>query len=151
MIARHRLLSHPGGQPPPRLRGMDAPPIQYARTEDGSNIAYFVVWSAPTLIHSPWLVGSIAQEWDIPPIRAWYERLAEHYRLVRSDRRGQGASGRAAPRPLGFSDPGTIRDSTVREGRCRSAKPRSPVRIRSSPPSLYLVAAGMTARHTLSA
>ena len=28
-----------------------------------------------------------------PPIRAWYERLAQHYRLVRYDRRGGGGAG----------------------------------------------------------
>ena len=51
---------------------MDPPPIQYARTDGGVNLAYFAVGSGPTLIHTPWIVGSIAQEWDIPPIRAWY-------------------------------------------------------------------------------
>ena len=68
---------------PIRLPHMNPLPTQYARTEDGVNIAYWEVGSGPTLIHSPWVLGNIAQEWEIPPIRAWYEHLAQHYRLER--------------------------------------------------------------------
>jgi class 3 adenylate cyclase len=71
---------------------MDAPPIQYVRTDDGVNIAYFDVGSGTPLIFMPNLPYShIEQEWQSDP---WFERLAEHCRLIRYDGRGNGLSDR---------------------------------------------------------
>ena len=72
---------------------MDAPPIQYARTEDGVNIAYWAVGDGPPLVHlAPASFGHVAMEWEIPELRAWYEMLAAEYRLIRFDHRGFGLS-----------------------------------------------------------
>ena len=77
---------------------MDAPPIQYARTDDGVNIAYWTLGEGPPLLHLPPSISNIQQEWDIPPIRSWYERVARHHTLIRFDRRGCGLSDRHVAR-----------------------------------------------------
>jgi hypothetical protein len=59
------------------------PAVQYAKTNDGVNIAYYSIGDgAPTLIYlTP---GShLAREWEYPEQRSWLERLAKNYRLIR--------------------------------------------------------------------
>ena len=74
---------------------MDAPPIQYVRTEDGVNIAYWTLGHGPTLIHGMMPAGShVELEWSVPSVRAWYEHLAEQFTIVRFDHRGRGLSDR---------------------------------------------------------
>ncbi len=73
----------------------DAPPIQYARTEDGVSIAYWRIGEGPALVHGPLMPYShIEMEWRNPDIRRWYERLARGASLVRYDGRGNGLSQR---------------------------------------------------------
>ena len=49
---------------------MDAPPIQYARTEDGVNIAYWTLSSSPTLlIISLSGTSDLRREWEIATLR----------------------------------------------------------------------------------
>jgi pimeloyl-ACP methyl ester carboxylesterase/DNA-binding CsgD family transcriptional regulator len=70
------------------------PVIQYAKTGDGVNIAYYVMGKGdPPLVYlTP---GSdLEREWKYPEQRAWLERLANHHRLVRFDCRGTGLSDR---------------------------------------------------------
>ena len=76
---------------------MDAPPIQYARTQDGLNIAYWTIGDGPTLIaeHRPSL-SHIEQEWRTTYIREFYLALAPHFRVVRFDHRGGGLSDRSS-------------------------------------------------------
>ena len=80
---------------------MDAPPIQYARTADGVNIAYWTLGdrSNPALVWVPWGIGHLTAEWAIEPFQAWYARLARRFFLVVYDARGTGVSqaGRARP------------------------------------------------------
>ncbi len=52
---------------------MDAPPIQYARTHDGHDLAYWVAGSGPVFIHTPHEASHLLMEWDFPLWRAWYE------------------------------------------------------------------------------
>ncbi len=87
---------------------MDAPPIQYARTEDGVNIAYWAIGTGPTLIseHRPSL-SHIEQEWRTTYIREFYLALAPHFRVVRFDHRGGGLSDRS---PSGYSANGLALD-----------------------------------------
>ena len=72
---------------------MDAPPIQYARTDDGVSIAYWTLGSGPPLL---WLPNQPAIPWvvfqDQPESQAWFERIAQRWQLVQYDHRGVGLS-----------------------------------------------------------
>ena len=71
------------------------PRIQYAQTKDGVSIAYHTLGDGPALIEMPWFPSTHIQlEWQIPELRAWYERLAVTRKLVRYDARGTGLSDR---------------------------------------------------------
>jgi DNA-binding SARP family transcriptional activator/pimeloyl-ACP methyl ester carboxylesterase/class 3 adenylate cyclase len=85
--------SDSGGLPP--RSGMDVPPpVRYARTEDGVNIAYQVVGDGPLdLIIVPGYVSHLDTWWE-----AWSGRLvrqlASFSRLILFDKRGVGLSDR---------------------------------------------------------
>ena len=71
------------------------PRIQYARTTDGVNIAYWTLGEGTPFVHMPWFRMSHVQlEWQIPEIRRWYEALSDKTQLVRYDARGIGLSQR---------------------------------------------------------
>jgi pimeloyl-ACP methyl ester carboxylesterase/DNA-binding CsgD family transcriptional regulator len=70
------------------------PVIQYAKTNDGVNIAYYAIGDGePPLVYlTP---GShLEREWEYSEQRSWLERLAKNYRLIRFDCRGTGLSDR---------------------------------------------------------
>jgi pimeloyl-ACP methyl ester carboxylesterase len=73
---------------------MDVPPIRYARTSDGVNIAYYVVGEGPTVVRTLGWFTHIEQEWTWGHLP--WPRLAEHVRLVLYDGRGFGLSDRDA-------------------------------------------------------
>ena len=74
---------------------MDAPQIQYAKTEDRVNIAYWTLGEAEPLMYTPHsLWGHIQLEWEWPEWRAWYEAIASNRMLIRFDGRGTGLSDR---------------------------------------------------------
>ena len=74
---------------------MDAPPIQYARTDDGVNIAYWTLGDGPVLVHEQIpALSHLEFEWQHPSLRTWYERLAQSFTVVRFDHRGRGLSDR---------------------------------------------------------
>jgi len=68
------------------------PRIQYARTSDGVNIAYWALGEGPALVHLNLNFSHVRLEWEIPQVRGWYERLAANRTLVRFDNRGMGLS-----------------------------------------------------------
>ena len=70
------------------------PRIQYAKTEDGVDIAYYEMGEGPALLCVPEIFGNVQMEWQISHRRTWWEQLAEKRRLVRYDRRGFGLSER---------------------------------------------------------
>jgi len=72
------------------------PRIQYAKTEDGVNIAYYAIGEGEPLVQmvGPW--SHLELEWQIPECRRWYEYLAQRQTLVRFDPRGFGLSDRDA-------------------------------------------------------
>ena len=74
---------------------MDAPPIQYARTEDGVNIAYWTLGEGPPLlmITSPTL-SHLQFEWEVGTLRNFYEGLASRFQLIRFSARNAGLSDR---------------------------------------------------------
>jgi class 3 adenylate cyclase len=75
----------------------DAPPIQYARTSDGVDIAYWTYGSGPPLVLMPILIASHVQlDWSIPGRASAFERLAQGATVVRYDPRGMGMSDREA-------------------------------------------------------
>jgi len=65
--------------------------VQYAKTSDGVNIAYYAIGRGDPLVYiAP---GShLEREWQYPEQRAWLERLATSRRLVRFDHRVTGLS-----------------------------------------------------------
>jgi class 3 adenylate cyclase/pimeloyl-ACP methyl ester carboxylesterase len=70
------------------------PRIQYARTSDGVNIAFFTMGAGPPLVHMPQPFPHLQLEWEVPEVRAWCERLAANHQLVMYDSRGFGLSDR---------------------------------------------------------
>ena len=80
---------------------MDAPPIQYARTEDGVNIAYTVMGEGPPLVYlQPYTHQQL--DWTIAEMAAWFEQLAQGRTLIRFDARRCGLSSHSAgPLSLG--------------------------------------------------
>ncbi|MCH8816026.1 MAG: alpha/beta fold hydrolase [Chloroflexi bacterium] len=71
------------------------PKIQYAKTSDGVNIAYWTLGEGMPLVYMPHPpISHIQMEWQLPERRAWYERLARTRQLIRYDGRGSGLSDR---------------------------------------------------------
>ena len=71
------------------------PRIQYAKTADGVNIAFFTLGEGMPLVSAPHVgVNHIQLEWQWPEYRAFLERLAQKARLVGYDLRGFGLSDR---------------------------------------------------------
>src|SRR2546422_6632879 len=70
------------------------PRIQFAKTSDGLNIAYYTVGDGPPFVHTPGAITNVQSDWRSPGRRQWYERLANNYRVIRYDRRGTGLSTR---------------------------------------------------------
>jgi class 3 adenylate cyclase len=70
------------------------PRVQYAKTSDGVSIAFATMGEGAPLVHIAPVFPHLQLEWQIPKIRAWYERLAQGRMLVRYDHRGTGLSQR---------------------------------------------------------
>lgn len=72
-----------------------APVIQYVRTADGVNIAYWSMGEGRPLIVLPdWIWSHIRSELRIPDVVNWYGELAARWQVVRYDGRGEGLSDR---------------------------------------------------------
>ena len=66
--------------------------IRYARS-GGVSIAYQVVGEGPVdLVYVPDWVSNLVYGWESPRLRAFYERLAQSFRLILFDKRGTGLS-----------------------------------------------------------
>src|SRR5688572_8964408 len=83
---------------------MDSPPIQYVTSEDGYNIAHAVRGEGMPLVRVPAMFGHFSLQWSRGVLTEEFEALAEHFRLVLYDSRGQGASSR------GLSESTTLDD-----------------------------------------
>jgi pimeloyl-ACP methyl ester carboxylesterase/DNA-binding CsgD family transcriptional regulator len=71
------------------------PRIQYARASDGVTVAYTVHGTGPTMIWLPPVpFSNVVAQWRIPLLRAAYEALGRHLRVVLYDGRGTGQSQR---------------------------------------------------------
>lgn len=71
------------------------PRIQYAKTSDGVNIAYWTLGEGPPLVYLPPFPHHVQLDWQVLNIRQLYEWLATDHRLIRFDRRNTGLSQRA--------------------------------------------------------
>jgi class 3 adenylate cyclase len=84
------------------------PRIQYAKTADGVSIAYSSFGAGPALVYTPDPVwGILLSSWQVPEVKAWYERLARGRMLALYDSRGTGESDRSAK---DYSLEGLLRD-----------------------------------------
>ena len=60
------------------------PRVQYARTKDGVNIAFWSIGEGEPLIFLPSMpMSHIEYEWQFPEWRAFYERFADRRRVIR--------------------------------------------------------------------
>lgn len=71
------------------------PRIQYAKTSDAVSIAYWTMGDGPPLVLSDGLFSHARREWEFPERRAFIERLARTFTVVKYDQRGSGLSDRA--------------------------------------------------------
>lgn len=92
---------------------MDSPPIQYAHTSDGASVAYWVMRNGPSAVVSiPNVAGHLSNEWKLPEIASWYERLGAGRTLIAYDMRGVGLSvGPANPWPASVIDLAAVLDA----------------------------------------
>ena len=72
-----------------------APRIQYAKTSDGVNIAYWTMGEGePSIVQVVGMWSHVQREWEVAERRAWFERLARNHKIVKFDQRGSGLSDR---------------------------------------------------------
>ncbi len=68
--------------------------IQYVRSSDGVDVAYYAIGDGPTLVSISLPSSHVQREWQLPPWRAMFETVAQVWRFVRLDPRGLGLSTR---------------------------------------------------------
>jgi hypothetical protein len=78
---------------------VETPDTRYAKTEDGTYIAYQAAGEGPDLAWQLDYQNNIEDEWEDPVGAAWYPALAGFSRLILHDRRGVGLSSRNVPPP----------------------------------------------------
>jgi len=74
---------------------MDAPPVQYVKTNDGYNIAYAVSGEGTPLVALPGAYEHVQMAWQYPGLQSWLEGLSARFQLVQIDPRGTGMSSRS--------------------------------------------------------
>jgi pimeloyl-ACP methyl ester carboxylesterase/DNA-binding CsgD family transcriptional regulator len=83
---------------------MKVPQVQYATTPDGYSLAYAVSGKGLPLILTPPALNHIQLVWEWPSHRRWLEGLAQRFRLIQFDPRGQGMSTRGLPQDFTLED-----------------------------------------------
>jgi pimeloyl-ACP methyl ester carboxylesterase len=66
--------------------------IQFFTAPQGTRIAYSIVGAGPAVVRTPPWISHLDGEWQTPPIRRFYESIAEHHSVVRYDSPGCGLS-----------------------------------------------------------
>jgi pimeloyl-ACP methyl ester carboxylesterase/DNA-binding CsgD family transcriptional regulator len=70
------------------------PRIQYAKTRDRKNLAFWTAGTGRPFVHLTLGTTAAQGEWQIAECRLWYEQLSENWQLVRYNSRGEGLSDR---------------------------------------------------------
>ncbi|MCH8814903.1 MAG: adenylate/guanylate cyclase domain-containing protein [Chloroflexi bacterium] len=70
------------------------PQIQYVRTSDGVNIAYYAIGQGPAVLYLAMPTSHLEAEWQIDPLRMAFTAAAQWSTFVRLDPRGFGLSDR---------------------------------------------------------
>jgi pimeloyl-ACP methyl ester carboxylesterase/DNA-binding CsgD family transcriptional regulator len=83
---------------------MEAPPVRYATTPDDVKIAYTVTGSGRPFVFMPWPFSHRGLWWQTAFGRPIAEALAERFRLIQYDSRGQGMSTRGLPEDHSMDD-----------------------------------------------
>jgi DNA-binding NarL/FixJ family response regulator len=83
---------------------MEPPPVQYVRTPDGFDIAYTVSGQGLPFVFMPWPFSHRGLWWQSVFGRPISEALAQRFRLVQYDSRGQGMSTRGLPEDHSLDD-----------------------------------------------
>src|SRR3990172_2172917 len=68
--------------------------IHFCTNSDGVRIAYATVGAGPALVSVPGWISHLELDWQIPEGRAGIEAQAQHFTVVRLDKRGTGLSDR---------------------------------------------------------
>jgi pimeloyl-ACP methyl ester carboxylesterase/DNA-binding CsgD family transcriptional regulator len=83
---------------------MDAPPVQFVKTDDGLSIAYTDCGEGLPLIRMPFPFNNLRRMWQQQTNLSLFEPLANHFRLIRYDSRGQGMSTRELGSDHSYAD-----------------------------------------------
>ncbi len=89
---------------------MDAPQIQYTRTEDGVSIAYWKLGEGPPLVLATHFLPAIELEWETREWRSLFEKLAKSWTVVRYDTRGFSLSSLPAATAEDYSVEARVKD-----------------------------------------
>lgn len=73
---------------------MNAPPIRFCKSFDGTRLAYCDAGEGPPVLLLPSWLSHLDYQWRSVAWRPWLEVLSDRYRLVRYDPRGCGLSDR---------------------------------------------------------
>ena len=80
---------------------VEIPETHYAKTADGTHIAYQVLGDGPVdLLFVPGFGSNLIWNWQLPSYAHFLRRLSSFCRLIVVDRRGSGLSDRLSPRDL---------------------------------------------------
>ena len=77
---------------------MEPPPVQYVRTADGLDIAFTVAGQGLPFVFMPWPFSHRGLWWETAFGRPLAEALAQRFKLVQYDSRGQGMSTEGCPK-----------------------------------------------------
>jgi pimeloyl-ACP methyl ester carboxylesterase len=93
---------------------MDAPPVQFLTTRDGYNLAYCDIGEGKPFVFLPMTTTHLHVYWTQKTfVRPWWEGLAQRFRLIQYDGRGQGMSSRGLPDRFSSADLVTDLESLV--------------------------------------
>jgi len=87
----------PSGETPPQTRATSVAPTQnvtFCRSSDGVNLAVATCGSGFPIVKTGTWLTHVQHDWDSPVWSPLFQRMAEHFRLVRYDPRGCGLSER---------------------------------------------------------
>jgi DNA-binding CsgD family transcriptional regulator/pimeloyl-ACP methyl ester carboxylesterase len=80
------------------------PPAQYVRTSDGYDIAYFVSGTGLTFIRPPTVLNHTSRMWTSEMLGPFFDPIAERFKVVLYDGRGQGLSTRPMSDSVSIDD-----------------------------------------------